>query len=93
LNHLGLSDTWHAHFDCTVRSRYGQVRSNGQWVWAGNTAGSGSADEPVICGPLTALTTAASANKTNDAPLDASAVSRFILYLPLWRACSDDLVR
>ena len=68
---------------------YGQTKATGAWVWAGNAAGS-SSDE--ICAPLTAFTTdASSSGRADNSPLDSSVVARFILYLPLWRACSDDL--
>ena len=67
---------------------YAQTKATGAWVWAGNAAG--SSDE--ICAPLTAFTTdASSSGRADNSPLDSSVVARFILYLPLWRACSDDL--
>eukprot|EP01043_Picozoa_sp_COSAG02_P038906 COSAG02_NODE_3035_length_7502_cov_6.521680_5_plen_160_part_00 len=60
---------------------YAQHSTNGQWVWAGNLVGNGDAESPFSCGPVTGTT----------GPIDANAAARFMLYLPLWRACSDDL--
>eukprot|EP00037_Helgoeca_nana_P028974 m.344136 g.344136 ORF g.344136 m.344136 type:complete len:811 (-) comp27878_c0_seq1:173-2605(-) len=56
---------------------YGQAAGTAAWVWAGNFGS--SPDDTTHCGPL------------NEAPLDTAAATRFMLYLPLWRACSDDL--
>ena len=56
---------------------YGQVKKNGAWVWAGNAAGSGS--ESTVCSSLSRRTP----------PLNTDVASRFMLYLPLWRACDN----
>ena len=56
---------------------YGQSKATEAWVWGGNIAGSG--DDNNICGPL---------HKGNDT-IDSTLASKFILYLPLWRACDN----
>eukprot|EP00035_Acanthoeca_spectabilis_P007412 m.136418 g.136418 ORF g.136418 m.136418 type:complete len:830 (-) comp13943_c0_seq1:293-2782(-) len=58
---------------------YGQSALTGEWVWAGNYASSPS-DHSAYCGGLSTA-----------GALDTAAATRFMLYLPLWRACSDDL--
>jgi hypothetical protein len=56
---------------------YAQARATNAWVWAGNTAGSG--DNNLVCGRLSRRST----------PIDTTTASRFMLYLPLWRACDN----
>ena len=60
---------------------YAQNAANGEWVWAGNRVGNGAANDPFSCGPVAG----------GSGPIDSAAAMRFMLYLPLWRACSDDL--
>lgn len=58
---------------------YAQSAATGRWVWAGNYVGDvGKTD--AMCGTLT------------NAPatvVDSAVATRFLLYLPLWRACSS----
>jgi hypothetical protein len=72
---------------------YAQTVSSGAWVWAGNIGGVTARTIPTndICGPVTALTDDDVRTPPNTRPLDTSAATRYILYLPLGRACSDDL--
>eukprot|EP00040_Diaphanoeca_grandis_P020150 m.107095 g.107095 ORF g.107095 m.107095 type:complete len:858 (-) comp27770_c0_seq2:220-2793(-) len=54
---------------------YGQAAATNQWVWAGNVAGTG--DDDMVTGRLTSNT------------INSAAATRFMLYLPLWRACDN----
>eukprot|EP01052_Picozoa_sp_SAG31_P000653 SAG31_NODE_19_length_35031_cov_42.510707_4_plen_745_part_00 len=72
---------------------YAQNVANGEWFWAGNFGGVSSRTVPVehVCGPLTALTDDDVDTPIDTMPLDSAAAAKYMLYLPLWRACGDDL--
>ena len=60
---------------------YAQNSANGNWIWAGNHVGNGAANDSMSCGQVAG----------SKGSIDTDAAIRFLLYLPLWRACSDDL--
>lgn len=66
---------------------YGQSAATGAWVWAGNQVGA-DFDDDQVCGPVAGITKPLYDSFPTPGAMDPGAVSRSILYLPLWRACS-----
>ena len=67
---------------------YGQSADSGGWVWAGNYAGT-DPENDAICGPVVGTPAAWWSGAPPSTGINTSAVTRFILYLPLWRSCSN----
>ena len=67
---------------------YGQSADSGGWVWAGNYAGT-DPENDAICGPVVGTPQPWWSGAPPSTGVNTSAVTRFILYLPLWRSCSN----